>query len=84
MSTTRKKAYKACILPVAAELQIQKLLKSIATANGYKVFFVAEGAVAIQVRQLVSDHVESPFFGVLGEPHVNVLPTQSSSGWRGG
>jgi two-component system KDP operon response regulator KdpE len=44
---TRTKAYRARILVVAAEPQIQKLLKSILTATGYATFFTEDVAAAI-------------------------------------
>jgi len=44
----RTKAQKARILVVTAEPQIQKLLKSIFMANGYRAFFAVEAAAAIQ------------------------------------
>jgi two-component system KDP operon response regulator KdpE len=47
---TRTKARKARILVVTAEPQIQRLLKSILTANGYYPFFGTEAAVAIRVH----------------------------------
>jgi two-component system KDP operon response regulator KdpE len=46
--TKRTKAHKARILVVAAEPQIQRLLKSILTANGYRLFFETEVAAAIR------------------------------------
>ena len=47
MSTTRTKPHKARILLVAAEPQIQRLLKSIFAAAGYEASFAAEGEAAI-------------------------------------
>jgi len=47
---TRMKPHKARILVVAAEPQMQKLLKSILAADGYQAFFAAEAAVAIQAQ----------------------------------
>jgi two-component system KDP operon response regulator KdpE len=44
---TRIKAQKARIFVVTDEPQIEKLLKSILTASGYRVFFVSEAAAAI-------------------------------------
>jgi len=44
------KPHKARIVVVAAEPQIQKLLKSILAADGYPAFFAAEAAVAIQAQ----------------------------------
>jgi two-component system, OmpR family, KDP operon response regulator KdpE len=43
---TRTKGNKARILVVTAEQQIQRLLKSILTDNGYQAFFAAEAAAA--------------------------------------
>jgi two-component system KDP operon response regulator KdpE len=43
---TRTKGNKARILVVTAEPQIQRLLKSILSANGYQTFFATETAVA--------------------------------------
>jgi two-component system KDP operon response regulator KdpE len=50
MSTTHAKAHKARILVVAAEPQIQKLLKSMFAASGYKASFAAEGEGAIRAQ----------------------------------
>lgn len=50
MSATRTKADKGCILVVAAEPQIQKLLKSIFAAGGYETCFAAEGLDAIRAQ----------------------------------
>jgi two-component system, OmpR family, KDP operon response regulator KdpE len=50
----RTKAHKARILVVTADPQIQKLLKSIFTANGYRVFFAAEASVAIEALKVIS------------------------------
>jgi two-component system, OmpR family, KDP operon response regulator KdpE len=47
---TRTKAHKARILVVTAEPQIQKLLKSIFTANGYRAFFAADAAAAVRTN----------------------------------
>ena len=47
---TRMKPHKARILVVAAEPQMQKLLKSILAADGYQAFFAAEAATAIQAQ----------------------------------
>jgi two-component system KDP operon response regulator KdpE len=50
MSTTHTKAPKARILVVAAEPQIQRLLKSIFAASGYEASFAAEGEAAIRAQ----------------------------------
>jgi DNA-binding response OmpR family regulator len=50
MSTTHAKAHKARILVVAAEPQIQKLLKSMFAASGYEASFEAEGEAAIRAQ----------------------------------
>jgi two-component system KDP operon response regulator KdpE len=50
MSTTQAKAHKARILVVAADLQIQKLLKSIFAAGGYEASFAAEGEAAVRAQ----------------------------------
>lgn len=47
---TRAKAHKARILVVTAEPQIQKLLKSIFAANGYRASFAAEAVAAVQAH----------------------------------
>jgi two-component system KDP operon response regulator KdpE len=49
----RTKAYRARILVITADPQIQKLLKSIFTANGYRVFFAAEASAAIEAHKAV-------------------------------
>ena len=50
------------ISPAYAELQADRIAK-------------ARGVSADAVRKLVSDHVEAPFLGFIGQPHVNVLMT---------
>ena len=35
----------------------------------------ARGATSAAVQQIVSQHVEAPFLGFIGQPHVNVLMT---------
>jgi DNA-binding response OmpR family regulator len=45
---TRIKGNKAHILVVTVEPQIQRLLKSILTANGYQAFFATEAAAAVR------------------------------------
>jgi two-component system KDP operon response regulator KdpE len=47
MPTTRAESDKTRILVVGADPQLQKLLKSIFKANGYRAFFAADGAIAI-------------------------------------
>ncbi len=47
---TRVRAHKARVLVVAAEPQIQKLLKSILAADGYQAFVAAEAATAIHAE----------------------------------
>ena len=50
MSTAQAKAHKARILVVAADLQVQKLLKSIFAAGGYEASFAAAGEGAIRAQ----------------------------------
>jgi two-component system, OmpR family, KDP operon response regulator KdpE len=51
---TRTKGSKARILVVTAEPQIQRLLKSILTANGYQTFFATEAAAAVRTYAAVN------------------------------
>ena len=50
------------ISPAYADLQVDRVAK-------------ARGVSADQVRRIIAAHVESPYFGFLGQPHVNVLMT---------
>jgi len=50
------------ISPAYADLQADRIAK-------------ARGVSADAVRKIVSDHVEAPFLGFIGQPHVNVLMT---------
>ncbi len=50
------------ISPAYAELQADRIAK-------------ARGASVDAVRKLIDAHVESPFLGFIGQPHVNVLMT---------
>jgi len=50
------------ISPAYADLQADRIAK-------------ARGASAGAVRRLIADHVEQPFLGFIGQPHVNVLMT---------
>ena len=50
------------ISPAYADLQADRIAK-------------ARGASPDAVRKVISDHVEQPFLGFIGQPHVNVLMT---------
>jgi K+-transporting ATPase ATPase C chain len=50
------------ISPAYAQLQADRIAK-------------ARGASADAVRKLIDAHVDSPFLGFIGQPHVNVLMT---------
>jgi K+-transporting ATPase ATPase C chain len=50
------------ISPAYADLQVDRIAK-------------ARGASADAVRKLILDHVDGPFLGFIGQPHVNVLMT---------
>jgi len=50
------------ISPAYADLQVDRIAK-------------ARGASPDAVRKLISAHVEQPFLGFIGQPHVNVLMT---------
>jgi K+-transporting ATPase ATPase C chain len=50
------------ISPAYAFLQVDRVAK-------------ARGVPADEVRKVISAHVDSPFLGFLGQPHVNVLMT---------
>ena len=50
------------ISPAYAELQADRIAK-------------ARGVSADQVKAVISVHVEAPFLGFIGQPHVNVLKT---------
>jgi K+-transporting ATPase ATPase C chain len=50
------------ISPAYADLQVDRIAK-------------ARGASADAVRKLVDAHVDGPFLGFIGQPHVNVLMT---------
>jgi len=50
------------ISPAYALLQVDRIAK-------------ARGASADAVKQLIAQHVEQPFLGFIGQPHVNVLMT---------
>jgi len=50
------------ISPAYADLQVDRIAK-------------ARGASADAVRKLIDAHVEGPFLGFIGQPHVNVLMT---------
>jgi K+-transporting ATPase ATPase C chain len=49
------------ISPAAAEYQVERVAQ-------------ARNITAAQVRQLVAQHTQGKFLGVIGEPRVNVLP----------
>jgi K+-transporting ATPase ATPase C chain len=50
------------VSPAYADLQADRIAK-------------ARGVPADAVRKLIADHVEHPFLGFIGQPHVNVLMT---------
>jgi potassium-transporting ATPase KdpC subunit len=50
------------ISPAYAQLQVDRIAK-------------ARGGSADAVRKLIAEHVEQPFLGFIGQPHVNVLMT---------
>ena len=50
------------ISPAYADLQADRIAK-------------ARGVSADAVRKLISEHVDAPFLGFIGQPHVNVLMT---------
>src|SRR5580658_9438883 len=50
------------ISPAYADLQVDRIAK-------------ARGASADAVRKLISEHVDGPFLGFIGQSHVNVLMT---------
>jgi potassium-transporting ATPase KdpC subunit len=50
------------ISPAYADLQVERIAK-------------ARGVSADAVRKLISEHVDSPFLGFIGQAHVNVLMT---------
>jgi K+-transporting ATPase ATPase C chain len=50
------------ISPAYADLQADRIAK-------------ARGASPDAVRKLIADHVDAPFLGFIGQPHVNVLMT---------